>query len=469
MSPPPPPQAAVRRLAPGQRPARPAQAAAGDQLGLHRVGRGAARRRALDEAAGGRDQRLHPRGARERRRPAAGDPRPRQGRDPHGGRGRPHRDPEFDRRARVRLRGRRRPRPQARRAHPLTRAASAPDRGPRGTRRIARGHQVDLAPRETKARRRDGTLFDAELGVSKVKLDRREVYIVCLRDTSDRKRAEAAIRESEARYRTLVENAPEAIVVLDVDLGRFVECNDNAVRFFKMSREELLASGPEQDQPAGAGRRHAVVRRRPRLHRPRARRRGAVLRVAAPRRARPRDSLRSAPGAAALLRRAASSAAASPTSPSASGPSSSPWASGACSSASPATWTCRHARGDRRDGRARHAGRAVRGDPVRRGRPTRCSQVAGRRLPHALPARARDVEVGSRNGSCAAAVYLQRQVIVAEIAPRRAVGEPARARRSPPACAPAGPRRSAPPTAACSARSRSTSTSRAARCAATSS
>ena len=110
--------------------------------------------------------------------------------------------------------------------------------------------QVDLAPRETKARRSDGTLFDAEIGVSKVRLDGRELYIVCLRDTSDRKRAEAAIRESEARYRTLVENAPEAIVVLDVDQGRFVECNENAVRFFKMTREELLAAGPEKISPA---------------------------------------------------------------------------------------------------------------------------------------------------------------------------------------------------------------------------
>jgi len=106
--------------------------------------------------------------------------------------------------------------------------------------------QVDLAPRETKGRNRMGVLFDADIGVSKVRLDRREVFIVCMRDTTDRKLAEAAIRESEARYRTLVENAPEAIVVLDVDAGRFVECNDNAIRFFKMTRDELLSVGPEK-------------------------------------------------------------------------------------------------------------------------------------------------------------------------------------------------------------------------------
>ncbi len=109
--------------------------------------------------------------------------------------------------------------------------------------------QSDLAPRETKGRNRSGVLFDAEIGVSKVTMGQREVYIVCLRDTSDRKSAEVAIRESEARYRTLVENAPEAIVVLDVDENRFVECNDNAVRFFKMSREALLAAGPEKISP----------------------------------------------------------------------------------------------------------------------------------------------------------------------------------------------------------------------------
>ncbi len=109
--------------------------------------------------------------------------------------------------------------------------------------------QADLKPRETRGRHRNGNLFDAEIGVSKIRIEQRELFIVCMRETTDRKNAEAAIRESEARYRTLVENAPEAIVVLDMDLGRFVECNENAVRFFKMTRDELLAVGPSTISP----------------------------------------------------------------------------------------------------------------------------------------------------------------------------------------------------------------------------
>jgi two-component system cell cycle sensor histidine kinase/response regulator CckA len=52
-----------------------------------------------------------------------------------------------------------------------------------------------------------------------------------------------ALRESEERYRTLVENAPEAIVVLDVETGMFVDCNDNALRLFRITRSELLSRG----------------------------------------------------------------------------------------------------------------------------------------------------------------------------------------------------------------------------------
>ncbi|MGB6267315.1 MAG: response regulator [Candidatus Acidiferrales bacterium] len=55
-------------------------------------------------------------------------------------------------------------------------------------------------------------------------------------------RALEALRESEEHYRTLVENAPEAIVVLDVQRAKFVDCNENATHLFRLTREELLRS-----------------------------------------------------------------------------------------------------------------------------------------------------------------------------------------------------------------------------------
>ncbi len=58
-----------------------------------------------------------------------------------------------------------------------------------------------------------------------------------------------SLRESELRYRTLVEHAPEAIVVLDLDVGRFDDANPNAERLFGMSREELLRVGPVEVSP----------------------------------------------------------------------------------------------------------------------------------------------------------------------------------------------------------------------------
>ncbi len=71
-----------------------------------------------------------------------------------------------------------------------------------------------------------------------------EGYIGSVIDITDRRRAEEALKESEARYRTQVENAPEAIVVFDVDAGRFVEANDNATRLWGYSREEFLEKDP---------------------------------------------------------------------------------------------------------------------------------------------------------------------------------------------------------------------------------
>lgn len=58
-----------------------------------------------------------------------------------------------------------------------------------------------------------------------------------------------SLRESELRYRTLFEHAPESIVVLDMDRGQFVDLNENAERLFGMPREQLLHVGPVDVSP----------------------------------------------------------------------------------------------------------------------------------------------------------------------------------------------------------------------------
>ena len=108
---------------------------------------------------------------------------------------------------------------------------------------------LDLAARELWARRKDGERFPAEIAVSKAPLSRREMFVLCLRDVTERRESEEAMRESAARYRLLVDHAPEAIVVLDVDTGRFVDANDKAQKFFGLDRERLLRVGPVNLSP----------------------------------------------------------------------------------------------------------------------------------------------------------------------------------------------------------------------------
>jgi PAS domain S-box-containing protein len=95
----------------------------------------------------------------------------------------------------------------------------------------------------------------AERNWPDTQVKRLEVVAQVFANALARKRADHALRESEQRFRLLIEQAPEAVLVHDLDLGRLVDVNAQAEKLFGCSRQDLLASGPQRfytpEQPDG--------------------------------------------------------------------------------------------------------------------------------------------------------------------------------------------------------------------------
>jgi len=64
-------------------------------------------------------------------------------------------------------------------------------------------------------------------------------YVAIRADISERKRAEEAVRTSEARYRTLFEHAPDGILIADPE-SYYVDANASMCRMLGYSRDEII-------------------------------------------------------------------------------------------------------------------------------------------------------------------------------------------------------------------------------------
>jgi diguanylate cyclase (GGDEF)-like protein/PAS domain S-box-containing protein len=104
---------------------------------------------------------------------------------------------------------------------------------------------AEMAPYQVDGRHRSGKSFPADVVVSRAMVESEDIFIVGVRDMTERVSAERALRESESRYRSLVDSAPEAIVVYDVDEDRFVDVNEAAVKMFGVDSKQMLQLGPQ--------------------------------------------------------------------------------------------------------------------------------------------------------------------------------------------------------------------------------
>ncbi|NNF59879.1 MAG: PAS domain S-box protein [Gammaproteobacteria bacterium] len=99
------------------------------------------------------------------------------------------------------------------------------------------------------ARRADGKMFPIDATASETMLEERRLFMVSIRDITVRKNKENVLRESEERYRMLVEHAPEAIIVLDADTRMITDVNRHAVELFGFNRSELLGKAYQDLSP----------------------------------------------------------------------------------------------------------------------------------------------------------------------------------------------------------------------------
>ena len=101
---------------------------------------------------------------------------------------------------------------------------------------------------ESNIQRKDGSICPMEIILNKFKLQGKPIIMAVSRDFTERKKAEDAMREREVRYRTLFQQAGDAIFIMEQ--YQFTECNDHAAEMYGFKTSSNFVGGnPWQISP----------------------------------------------------------------------------------------------------------------------------------------------------------------------------------------------------------------------------
>jgi two-component system sensor kinase FixL len=111
--------------------------------------------------------------------------------------------------------------------------------------------------REVEGRRKDGSTFPMELSVGEAQPHGAPIFVGIIRDITERKRADAALREREARLHAIFETLTDAMVIID-ERGHIESFSPAAERLFGYAESEvggqnvkLLMPSPYQERHDG--------------------------------------------------------------------------------------------------------------------------------------------------------------------------------------------------------------------------
>ena len=101
---------------------------------------------------------------------------------------------------------------------------------------------------ETRHRRKDGTLYDAEVSIRGAQIGGRLVFISVTRDITLRKIEQRALEEREALLGAIYDQAAVGIDLIDVESRRFMQVNRATCELLGYSAKELFGMSVEQVQ-----------------------------------------------------------------------------------------------------------------------------------------------------------------------------------------------------------------------------